>query len=151
MAKIDQAVRLKPDALLRLVLSAKDALSLRERLRLSNAETRRLEALAAHQGLTPSLRERERRVVLYHLGPEAWRDAIRIAWAKSKDPVASKTWKDLLDFADRWPIPRFPLTGKDLLAHGLEPGPVLGRALSRLEDWWIASDFASDRESLLRR
>jgi poly(A) polymerase len=151
MAKTDQTLDLVPDALLRLALAAKDARSLRERLRLTNAETRRLEAIATHRGPTPSLRERECRAVLYHLGKEAWRDTIRVAWAKSEDPVTSKKWKDLLAFADHWPIPRFPLSGKDLLARGLKSGPALGRELSRLEDWWIASDFAPDRESLLRK
>jgi tRNA nucleotidyltransferase/poly(A) polymerase len=151
MAKTDQALGLAPDAVLRLSLVAKNAFSLRERLRLTNAEVRRLEAIAAHASPTPKLRERERRVVLYHLGQEAWRDTVRLAWAKAKDPVASKKWKDLLAFADEWAIPRFPLTGKDLIARGLKPGPAVGRELGRLEDWWIASDFAADNESLLRK
>jgi poly(A) polymerase len=151
MAKIDQVLGLKADAVLRLVLVAKDAPALRERLRLTNAETRRLEAIAHHEEPTPRLRERERRVVLYHLGQDAWRDTVRLGWAKSKASATSKTWKDFLSLADQWPIPRFPLTGKDLLSRGLKPGPALGRELNRLEDWWIASDFAADKESLLRK
>lgn len=151
MAKIDLTQRLEPDVLLRLALSAKDALSLRERLRLTNAETRRLEAITAEVWPTPRLRERERRVVLYHLGEETWRDTIRLGWAKSKDAAASKGWKELLDFPRQWPIPRFPLSGKDLLVHGVKPGPAVGRELKRLEDWWIASDFAPDKNSLLHK
>jgi poly(A) polymerase len=151
MAKIDEAHGLAADALLRLALVAKDASSLRERLRLTNVETRRLAAIAHHASPTPRLRERERRVVLYHLGQEAWRDTVRLAWAKSKDPVGSKKWRDLLAFADLWPVPRFPLTGKDLLVRGMKQGPLLGKELSRLEDWWIASDFTADKDDLLRR
>ncbi|MGE3873167.1 MAG: CCA tRNA nucleotidyltransferase [Parvibaculaceae bacterium] len=151
MAKIDKALGLEADALLRLSLASKDAGALRERLRLTNAEMRRLAAIAHHAGPTPRLRERERRVVLYHLGQDAWRDTVRLAWAKSKASAGSTTWKDLLGFADRWQIPRFPLTGKDLLSRGIKPGPAVGRELSRLEDWWIASDFTADKESLLRK
>lgn len=151
MARIDEAVGLKADALLRLVLVAKDASALRARLRLTNAEMRRLAAIVHHAGPAPRLRERERRAVLYHLGQEAWRDMVRLAWAKSNNPVGSKAWRDLLAFPDRWPIPRFPLTGKDLLARGIKTGPSIGKELDRLEDWWIASDFAEDKESLLRR
>jgi tRNA nucleotidyltransferase/poly(A) polymerase len=151
MTKIDQTLGLKADPLLRLVVVAKDASALRERLRLTNAEMRRLEAIAQHGGPTPRLRERERRVVLYHLGQQAWRDMVRLAWAKSKDPVASKSWRSLLAFPDQWPIPRFPLTGQDLLARGVETGPLIGKELDRLEDWWIASDFVEDKDSLLRR
>jgi poly(A) polymerase len=151
MAKTDEAHGLAADALLRLALIAKDAPGLRERLRLTNAETRRLAAIADHVGPTPRLRERERRAVLYHLGREAWRDTVRLAWAKSKDPAGSRKWRDLLAFADRWPIPRFPLTGRDLLARGVRQGPLLGKELGRLEDWWIASDFMADKDELLRR
>jgi poly(A) polymerase len=151
MAKTDGEFGLKPDALLRLMLVAKDAPGLRDRLRLTNAETHRLEAASSHAAPTPRLRARERRAVLYHLGQGAWRDAVRLAWAKSKDPAASKKWQELLALADQWPIPRFPLTGKDLLAHGIKQGPQLGKELGRLEDWWIASDFMADKDDLLRR
>ncbi len=151
MAKIDATRGFKADALLRLMLVAKAPLSLRDRLRLTNAEVRRLEAIAHHAKPLPRLRERERRVVLYHLGAETWRDLVRLAWAQSKDPVASEAWRQLLAFADDWPIPRFPLTGKDLIAQGRKPGPALGRELERLEDWWIASDFTEGKEALLRK
>jgi len=151
MAKIDMAHGLKPDALLRLVLVAKAPLALRDNLRLTNAEVRRLEAIANHVQPKPELRERERRVVLYQLGAETWRDMVRLGWAESKDPLSSRKWRELLAFADRWPIPRFPLTGQDLIAQGFKPGPVLGRELARLEDWWIASDFQDGKDSLLRK
>ncbi len=151
MAKIDTAQGLSPDALLRLVLVAKDPLSLRERLRLTNAEMRRLEAIADHVQPKPKLRDRERRAVLYHLGVETWRDLVRLGWAEAKDPHTSKAWSKLLAVADLWPLPRFPLTGQDLIAHGFKPGPALGRELARLEDWWIASDFQDSKDSLLRK
>ncbi len=148
MAKIDMVRGLKPDALLRIDLIARDALTLRERLRLTNAEMRRLEAISTHTAPTPRLREPERRAVLYQLGVEAWRDLVRLSWALSKDPVASKAWAGLLAFADEWPIPRFPLSGQDLLSRGFK-GPALGRELARLEDWWIASDFIASKDELL--
>jgi poly(A) polymerase len=151
MAKIDVAQGLKADALLRLALIAKAPLSLREKLRLTNAEMRRLEAIANHVQPKPKLRDRERRVVLYQLGAETWRDLVRQGWAESKDPLSSRKWRELLAFADRWPIPRFPLTGQDLITQGFKPGPALGRELARLEDWWIASDFQDGKDSLLRK
>lgn len=151
MAKIDMTRRLKPDALLRLAILAKAPLSLRENLRLTNAEMRRLEAIANHVRPKPKLRDRERRVVLYQLGAETWRDLVRLGWAESKDPPTSKAWSKLLAFTDQWPIPRFPLTGQDLIAQGFKPGPALGRELARLEDWWAASDFQDGKDNLLRK
>jgi len=151
MAKIDAVQGLAPDALLRLILIAKSPFALREHLRLTNAEMKRLEAIASHTSPHPSLRDKERRAVLYRLGPATWRDQVRLAWAQSETRVDRTAWRALLDFADQWIIPRFPLSGQDLLAHGFKPGPDLGRELERLEDWWIASDFTENKETLLHK
>lgn len=48
-------------------------------------------------------------------------------------------------------VPRFPLSGKDLLARGITPGPRLGQELQRLEQLWLESRFALDRDALLGR
>ena len=151
MTKVDAAQGFTPDALLRFVLIAKAPLALRERLRLTNVEMKRLEAIASQTSPHPSLRDKERRAVLYRLGPAAWCDQVRLAWAQAKTRVDHKAWRALLDFAGQWTIPRFPLSGQDLLAHGFKSGPELGRELERLEDWWIASDFTDTRDMLLRR
>ena len=45
--------------------------------------------------------------------------------------------------------PAFPITGNDLIAAGLEPGPALGAELDRLERAWIESSFALERPQLL--
>lgn len=151
MAKIDAAQGFAPDALLRLVLIAKTPLALRERLRLTNAEMKRLEAIVSEASPHPSLRARERRAVLYRLGAPLWRDMVRLAWAQSRERLAAKTWGALLAFADEWAIPRFPLSGQDLLTRGFKSGPELGQELTRLEDWWIASDFTESKDALLSR
>ena len=151
MAKIDAAHGFTPDALLRFVLIAKAPLALRESLRLTNAEMKRLEAIMGHSAPHPSLRDKERRAVLYRLGAPLWRDMVRLAWAQSKERPSAKAWAGLLAFADEWAIPRFPLSGQDLLARGLKPGPEVGHELARLEDWWIASDFTENKDTLLRK
>lgn len=151
MAKIDAAHGFTPDALLRFVLIAKAPLALRESLRLTNAEMKRLEAIMGNSAPHPSLRDKERRAVLYRLGAPLWRDMVRLAWAQSKERPSAKAWAGLLAFADEWAIPRFPLSGQDLLARGLKPGPEVGHELARLEDWWIASDFTENKDTLLRK
>lgn len=149
MAKIDAAQGFAPDALLRLVLIAKTPLALRERLRLTNAEMKRLEAIVSETSPHPSLRAKERRAVLYRLGAPLWRDLVRLAWAQSRDRFGAKAWAALLAFADEWAIPCFPLSGQDLLARGFKSGPGLGHELARLEDWWVASDFTESKDTLL--
>ncbi len=146
MAKTDAMEAIDPDPLLRLVLIAKDASGLRDRLKLTNAETARLEALDAHMTPSPKLRDAERHVVLYQMGVQAWRDAIRIAWARSS---SSKGWRALYRFADEWPVAQFPIKGQDLIGRGLKPGPQIGEALTRLEDWWVASGFKPSKDEIL--
>ena len=54
-------------------------------------------------------------------------------------------------FGRRAELPRFPITGEDLKARGMEPGPHLGSTLRALEDWWMAAGFPEDKALLLKR
>jgi poly(A) polymerase len=59
--------------------------------------------------------------------------------------------RKLLALADAWTIPRFPLDGGDVKALGIEEGPKVGALLRDIEQCWIDSDFAPDRDTLLVR
>jgi poly(A) polymerase len=143
--------RLPPDPVLRLAALAADSGRLKDRLRLSNAEDARIAAALAAVPPSPGLRPTERRRILYQLGAEAWRDAVHLAWARSSAPLSDRRWAALLRLADSWPLPVMPVSGRDLMAAGMKAGPELGMALRRLEDWWIATDFAASRDELLKR
>lgn len=143
--------RLPPDAMLRLFVLARDPASLQEHLRLSNEQAKRLQAMSEAPLLSPDFRDTERRRILYHIGPQVWRDAVHLSWARSRVPLDDPRWQALAVLPDEWPIPKFPVTGRDLQAAGFAAGPALGEALRKLEDWWIASDFKPAREDLLAR
>mgnify|MGYP003397377935 FL=1 len=143
--------RLPPDAVLRLAVLAADPAAMKERWRLSNSDARRLADLAALVPPTPGLRPREQRIVLYQTGAAAWRDLVQLAWARSRASSDDPAWRRLLKLPYRWQAPSLPVTGKDLIAAGLAPGPSMGEALRRLEDWWVASDFKPDRDALMAR
>ena len=143
--------RLPPDPLLRLAVLAQDPLSMPERWRLSNHEARRLAAIVSLMPPSPALRPQEQRIMLYQHGAEAWRDLVRVAWARSEAPLDDAGWRDLLELPDRWPIPALPVSGRDLLSTGMSPGPEIGVVLKKLEDWWLASDFQPTRDELLKR
>jgi poly(A) polymerase len=119
--------RLPPDAVLRLAVLAADPVGMKERWRLSNSDARRL------------------------IGAAAWRDLVQLAWARSRASSDDPAWRRLLKLPDRWQAPSLPVSGKDLIAAGLAPGPAMGEALRRLEDWWVASDFKPDRDALMAR
>jgi poly(A) polymerase len=141
--------RLPQDAILRLNALAKEPAALKEKLRLSNDEASRLEALAAAPVISPALREMEQRALLYRLGPTCFADAARLSFAHSRAAVGDRKWARLFKLPARWQAPRFPLSGKDLLDQGMASGPRLGQALQQAEDYWVAGDFAATKAELL--
>jgi len=138
-----------PDTLARLaalaVVAPSAAPELAKRLRLSNGEAARLETAAIIEPrLDPSLARNSGRAVLYDLGPESFRRAVRVAWARSGASPSDPGWRALALLPDRWKAPRAPFSGSDVLALGVPPGPAVGRILAAFEAWWIASDFPND-------
>ena len=143
--------RLPPDPLLRLAVLARDPQAMKQRWRLSNHEGRRLEAIVSLNPPTPALRDMEQKIVLYQFGIEAFEDLVRIAWARSDAPMDDSDWQHLLALPERWAVPVLPVSGGDLLAAGMNPGPEIGVTLRALEDWWVASGFAPGKKELLKR
>ena len=142
--------RLPPDSILRLFALAKVPLSLKERLRLSNAEAARIEALRFAPEVSPQLTAKEQRRLLYELGVQAWSDAAHLSFAKSRAKLDA-AWRKLIALPTKWTPPEYPVKGRDLLESGFVSGPELGAMLQQLEDWWIASDFKPSKGELLER
>lgn len=126
--------------------------SLSKRLRLSNAETKRLadwgEAAPAAEDETVQALSRR----LHAGSPDGISDRLKLQIA-SKSAAGNDTaqLEALLKHAEGWKSPPFPLSGADLMAQGLPAGPELGKLLKRLEAEWSASDFTLDRDALLAR
>jgi poly(A) polymerase len=58
-------------------------------------------------------------------------------------------WRNAYEIVRDWKRPEFPLAGGDAKKLGIEPGPAIGRLMRDLEEWWIAGDFAADRNHCL--
>ena len=115
-----------------------------ERWRLSNRDAARLEAMTAVALPALAADAAEFRRTLYRLGPELYRDLVRLAAAETgADPGPA------LAETVRWQAPNLPLGGDDLLAIGLRPGPGLGSILAEVERWWLEQDFGPDRAACL--
>lgn len=50
-----------------------------------------------------------------------------------------------------WTPPVFPVTGADLTAAGMKPGPLMGQTLASLRREWENSGFKLNKEQLLRK
>ncbi|MDX2260024.1 MAG: CCA tRNA nucleotidyltransferase [Hyphomicrobiaceae bacterium] len=150
LAEIEAHLGRQPDAMARLAALAAtppfDADPLASRLRLSASECRRLaEAMAGVSApLSPTDGEEANRAALYRAGPAAFIARALLAWAASDAPVAASDWNDLVRLPERWTAPFFPVTGADVIALGIAPGPSVGRVLRDVEAWWIAAGFPAD-------
>lgn len=119
-----------------------------ERLKLSNAQTKRLDAMAAAEpDVAPSMDDTALRQALYRYGAEPVID--RALLAATVDDVAAL--ETLVRNAESWQRPTLPVTGVDLKALGYREGQGLGSTLKRLEEVWIESGFALSREALVAR
>jgi len=146
MMKAEQALGFDADPIRRLaalaVLVVEDAERLRERLRLANAEFRRLESMGDRWWrISPGGGEAAARALLYRLGAENFRDRALLAFARSPAKANDKAWGELIALPARWTPPKFPLAAKDFLDRGIGKGPALGAALARAEAAWIESGF----------
>ena len=134
------AAHLQPDGLRRLAsLLPEDpviASEIGSRLKLSNADKARL-AHAACRTSVPA----DPRVLAYSIGPAATQDRLLL----TADDRAAQ-WAGPLSGYVR---PRMPVSGKDLIAMGLAPGPAVSRRLAEVEQRWIEAGFPPDRNRVM--
>jgi poly(A) polymerase len=136
-----------------LVVGAEHPETIAERLRLSNAQARRLQDLLRPPvTIGDAMDDRDARRALYRAGAQTFRDLVLLAWARDMAAAMDgASYERPYALADAWPAPCFPLGGKDVLSRGVARGPRVGELLATLEAWWIDGDFDADKPALLAR
>ncbi|HEX4507356.1 MAG TPA: CCA tRNA nucleotidyltransferase [Alphaproteobacteria bacterium] len=119
--------------------------ALKDRLKLSNRDEAHLRLIGGYTDRIGLVARRKFGRALYGAEPAWLRDAAMQA------DIETGTLAGLIRFIEGWTEPKFPLTGADLKAVGIEAGPGMGRTLAELERWWIEADFAPDKEACLAR
>jgi poly(A) polymerase len=158
LSAIEDALDEVPDPVLRLgalaVMTREDADRLRERLRLSNAEHRRLASAARIleklHGREAPPDEYELMRLLFVEGRESARDALALADAESRAAPNDENWLRAARFLAETPAPTFPIKGADLVARGARPGRALGELLKTLQAEWLNAGFPSDPATVTR-
>jgi poly(A) polymerase len=154
MIAAEQALALPPDPVRRLgalaVAVTEDAARLAARLRLSNAEAKRLDSMAYRWWRLAGMDETTAQRRLYRLGPERFRDRLMLAWARAGRAANAVVWHDRATLPDRWPVPAFPLRAADFLARGFAEGKALGAVMAQAEEAWIVAGFPLDAPALAR-
>ncbi len=155
LTAIEAAQGVAPEAMRRLyalaATTADAAGDLRDRLRLSKSEYEHLADLTLPDtAFMPEGDENRARIYLYRHGARAFRDGLLITWARDlKRPVDDAPSRERLALQERWPVPVLPVSGRDVIALGVPPGPDVGTILTMLEQWWAAAGFPAD-ETLIR-
>ena len=154
LVEIEIENQFPPDAVLRLAaLLPADAAVARaagERLKLSNIQRARLEDCAAEDVIAHNS-ALEVRKTLYRIGPARLRDRVLLKWAASPRGAGAIPWRMLLSVGEAWERPKFPLTGREVMAAGVPEGPAVGKVLDAVEAWWMDNDFPDDFRAVEER
>ncbi|HVM83942.1 MAG TPA: CCA tRNA nucleotidyltransferase [Candidatus Binatia bacterium] len=146
VAALEAMLKLRPDPIRRLgaLIVTGSGPTVAATLKLSNAERDRLNAIAAARPdfavADPALVRRQ----IYDLGNALALDLLLVDWGEN-----DIDWRGTYEIVRDWPRPDFPLSGRDAARFGIEPGPAIGKLMRAVEDWWIAGDFAADRDHCL--
>jgi tRNA nucleotidyltransferase/poly(A) polymerase len=143
-----------PDALIRLAALTPEATEpLAARLRLSNEEAATLAALRAPPAPGPGDDDDALRRLLAEV-PQAIAIG-RALLRQAREGGDPGEWDSLIGRIAATPRPALPLSGRDVVALGVAPGPAVGAALRDLRAWWLAgggrADAAACRAELKRR
>jgi len=96
------------------------------RLKLSNAQRKRLVSAAEPEGAGPA------RALAQAIGVEQTRDRLLL---RSADPTEG------MRALEGWTPPRLPIGGGELVAMGLRAGPQVAATLQAVERQWVEEDF----------
>ncbi|WP_018897361.1 CCA tRNA nucleotidyltransferase [Rhizobium sp. 2MFCol3.1] len=159
----EKALGWAPDPLLRLASivppDAKRLEAMAVRLKLANAEAAVFKAWANAAPVNDEMSMAAFDRLLYRNGAEGiitrLKLALAVARGKAEGDMAemarSARLHKLLDHANAWIKPSFPVNGGDVMAAGIPSGRQVGETLAALENQWVEENFASDRATLLAR
>ncbi|WP_338406784.1 MULTISPECIES: CCA tRNA nucleotidyltransferase [unclassified Wolbachia] len=112
-------------------------------LRLSNKQKKKLLFLLSND-IKTELSEKEQKKYISLFGRELYCDLVKICGVESGENVDK-----YISFANTFNIPKFPLSGDDLISIGHQPGKNLGRSLELLKQHWEDSSYTLTKEELV--
>lgn len=115
--------------------SKDDANEMADRMKMSNEERAEL-VWAVEQTLFTKVHFEDE---LVNGTPRAW-----LVWA-----ARMMDFNDMAQHMETWVVPVFPVTGKDLVASGMKPGPAMGEALRGMRSKWMNSRFTMSASELM--
>ena len=128
------------------IIPQADVTSVLARLRLSRADQKFCAQLAASNPLQ----------IFADLSATNWRQSAFFMGGLAAAYYACAAWRlgKVLDqqhyqALHQWQPPKLPVTGADLLSHGVDNGPAVGQMLRCAETLWVQSEFTMTKSALL--
>jgi poly(A) polymerase len=135
LVQFEREIDIEPEGVRRLAaLLPEDrevAASVGARLRLSKRLSKRLVSAADNRLGDPE-------ALAYEIGAAEAVDRFLLQERKGIDLAALASWKR----------PRLPVSGGDLIAMGLEAGPIVAGTMQAIEREWVSSGFPTDRKEV---
>ncbi|WCR53941.1 MAG: CCA-adding enzyme [Wolbachia endosymbiont of Ctenocephalides orientis wCori] len=117
-------------------------------LRFSNKQKKKLLFLLSNDvEIKAALSEKEQKRYISQFGTELYCDLIKICSAELESSV--DLINQYISFASTFKIPKFPLSGNDLINIGYQPGKNLGRSLELLKQHWENSSYTLTKDELV--
>lgn len=106
------------------------------RMKFSKQATQNLTTVAAARTMMSDTHCADLKPLIYAFGKAETLDA----WIIDRgSTITINEWHELT----AWPVPVFPIKGRDLIERGIAPGPMVSETLKTLEREWIESGFPS--------
>ena len=128
------------------IIPQADVTTVLARLRLSRANQKFCAQLAASR--PPQ--------IFADLSASGWRQSAFFMDGRAAAYYACAAWRlgAVLDrqhyrALHQWQPPKLPVSGADLLSHGVDNGPAVGQMLKSAETLWVQSDFTMTKPALL--
>ncbi len=142
---IERRFGVEPEPMRRLALITRggDPRDVGRALRLSNEDMADLRARRAPPLLIKTTEDARR--IGYERGEAAGKDVLFIQYAEDGAVPDVKLIKAVSEGDSQ----KLPVSSKDLMGIGVEPGPKMGEILKKVEKLWIDSDFVMDKATLM--
>lgn len=154
--RLEQEQDWEPDALFRLMgmvrPDADTINAMAKRMTFSNKEAERMMAWAECPAPNAGISEGELEKLLYRSDEQGMIDAMKLEIVHLRgheDEANADKMLKLVQHAQAWKRPKFPLQGNDLIASGMNAGPEMGERLKQLEEAWVESGFELGKDGLL--
>lgn len=132
-------------------------------LKFDNDTLHKVCTLVRNHSLYPQLNGRDVRRCAYQIGPELFDSFLKVKradiMAQHPDVIPEKMaylkeldriWEDVCSHGDCLSLKKLALSGGDLIADGMKPGPEIGRVLNHLLELVLEFPEKNSREVLLK-